>query len=164
MRLIDTVISQIEKTYLFFSTLIFAILILINVVDIAYRLTVGSSITATQELSILCFSWMVFLGMAVVLKRNLDPKITIFLDRFVQKKYHVFFDIVVNILIMVFLSTVLIIMVEYLKVQSLREANYLPINYMLFSLPIVFSFTYMIIITIRELIELFHQTRGKEIS
>lgn len=157
-------ITRIEKTYLFLATLIFALLILINIVDIAFRLTIGSSITATQELSILCFSWMVFLGMAVVLKRNLDPKITIFLDRFVSKKFHPFFDIVVNILIIVFLSTVLVIMIDYLQVQSLRKANYVPINYMFFSLPVVFSFIYMIIVTIRELLDSLLQTRGKDRS
>ncbi|MGG0716201.1 TRAP transporter small permease subunit [Robertmurraya massiliosenegalensis] len=164
MRFIDSMITRIEKTYLFLATLIFALLILINIVDIAFRLTIGSSITATQELSILCFSWMVFLGMAVVLKRNLDPKITIFLDRFVSKKFHPFFDIVVNILIIVFLSTVLVIMIDYLQVQSLRKANYVPINYMFFSLPVVFSFIYMIIVTIRELLDSLLQTRGKDRS
>lgn len=162
MRFIDSMITRIEKIYLFLATLIFALLILINIVDIAFRLIVGSSITATQELSILCFSWMVFLGMAVVLKRNLDPKITLFLERFVSKKFHPFFDIVVNIFIIVFLSTVLVIMIDYLQVQSLRKANYIPINYMFFSLPVVFSFIYMIIVTIRELLDSILQTRGKD--
>jgi len=155
-------ITRIEKIYLFLATLIFALLILVNIIDIAFRLIVGSSITATQELSILCFSWMVFLGMAVVLKRNLDPKITLFLERFVSKKFHPFFDIVVNIFIIVFLSTVLVIMIDYLQVQSLRKANYIPINYMFFSLPVVFSFIYMIIVTIRELLDSILQTRGKD--
>ncbi|WP_019153904.1 TRAP transporter small permease [Robertmurraya massiliosenegalensis] len=162
MRFIDSMITRIEKIYLFLATLIFALLILINIIDIAFRLIVGSSITATQELSILCFSWMVFLGMAVVLKRNLDPKITLFLERFVSKKFHPFFDIVVNIFIIVFLSTVLVIMIDYLQVQSLRKANYIPINYMFFSLPVVFSFIYMIIVTIRELLDSILQTRGKD--
>lgn len=162
MRFIDSMITRIEKIYLFLATLIFALLILVNIIDIAFRLIVGSSITATQELSILCFSWMVFLGMAVVLKRNLDPKITLFLERFVSKKFHPFFDIVVNIFIIVFLSTVLVIMIDYLQVQSLRKANYIPINYMFFSLPVVFSFIYMIIVTIRELLDSILQTRGKD--
>lgn len=162
MNYIDKILLYIERTYLFFSTLLLILLIIINTVDIFYRLVWGSSITATQELSILCFSWMVFLGMSVVLKRNLDPKITLFLDRFLPRKYYVYVDILVNLLIMVFLVSILYVMNDYLKVQSIRESNYLPMNYMYFSLPVVFSFIYMLLFTLKDTVILFKGLGGSE--
>lgn len=152
VRLFDGFIKNIEKVYVLISTLTFVAILIVNVVDILLRFFSGRSIVAAQELSILCFSWTVFLGMAVVLKRNLDPKITIFLDYLVPKKHHRYFEIVVNALIIIFVVSVLLVMIDYVQLQSMREANYLPINYMYFSLPIIFSFSFIFLFISRNFI------------
>lgn len=164
VRVLDPILDVLEKVYMYLSMLFFFILMSINVADIFRRLVTGKSIIITEELSILCFSWMVFLGMAVVLKRNIDPKITIFLDQIVAKKYHRYFDMIVNALIIVFVVTVLYIMIGYLEIQGRRVSLYLPIQYLYFSLPIVFSFFYILLFSIRNIIELIKYNEERKIT
>jgi len=131
------VANELERLLIWIATILFTVLVGINIVNIFLRKICSFSFVWIQELSELLIVTVVFLGGCVVIRRKKDPSLSFFIDKYFSKKNKKIMSIVFNFLIICFLMILLFYSIIFIAIRKLARPQYLPITMTWFSIPVI---------------------------
>lgn len=124
MKKISSIVLEIEK--LITSGLLISISVLVFISAVARF--IGKPINWAQDLSLLAFAWLTFIGADLVIRDKNLINITIFYDKF-SKKIKLILDSIFSILIILFLLVLIIYGFMLVQTSWNRAFNTLPLSY-----------------------------------
>jgi TRAP-type transport system small permease protein len=143
-------LAKIERIINFAISILLAIIVVINAIEIVSRYLGHGSIYWIHELSILLACWMTFFGIGVVYIKKTDASVALFVNLFGRKVIRSILQVTTTVVVaclMLFIWRAIL----YLSFQAYPSPS-LGIPTSLFSFPVIIGLALIIICLIRDLL------------
>ena len=152
---------MIDRFLYYFLALLLTALVFLLFINILFRFVFHLPIDWTEEISMLLFTWIVFLGAAVIQKKNGHVRIQILYDR-CSPKVRLFLKSIGDVFVL-FLLVILIIESEKLvRYQFHTLTTSLMLPYSIFSFSMLISVLLMLAYTVLSFIISIQEMAGKK--
>lgn len=135
VSIISAASQKINKVLERFSVFLFAVITVLTFAGVISRYVFGSPIIWLYELTLVLFSWIVFLGISIAIMRNEHIYLDFIFHKINEKK-GALLRVVINIILILFFTVVLKDSVEIIRETFRQNYNTIDISTGWFYLPL----------------------------
>ncbi len=142
------------------SVISVGIVVVLGILQVLFRFVLKVSVPWTEEMMRALFIYIVFFGLILVERENVEVRTTMLIEKLPYKAYHIW-ESIVSVLSILFNVLVLIGCFQAMKVTNTTLSALPQISMKMFFYPMVISLPLMVIYQIYHMIEHIRKLSGK---
>ena len=151
--LLNKMVIYVDKIFEVITSILLFFVVFINGMEIFVHSVIGDSLHWVYEINLLCANWIYFLGICLVYIKKKDIVVDL-IDRLMSENTKSFYSIILNIVIVIMLSIIAYQASKLMFIQVKTKTLGLGIPNFYFSMPVFISSIAIILILIRDSLDI----------